>query len=223
MHSNGQANFNEINFNKIEQKKIREYIHLQEQKGYSLLEIRPSLYKESTIDGFRTETREYFLKGNLQDVWKHYTCTNPGKLWNGKKVTFGMLFSKKEKRIVYKNDYISSLDTGQVVYLNLKFMSGLANLAIVFEFITVDNEKRIIEFSYIDGHITEGKQQLQFIETPRGYTQIIHTSFYKSKSILRDHFLYPYFHTRVTNEFHRNMKKLYFINQELLASEKKHF
>lgn len=204
-----QINFSEINYSKIKQKKIQEYLHVQEKENLSLLDIQPSLQKNSDIKGFRKQTNEYFVKGSLKEVWKHYLATSPSDSWNSKKVTFGMLFSKKEKKVLYKDDYVSKINTGQVVYLNLKLFSGLANIAAAFEFISIDVKRKIFEFSYIKGNKTEGKQQIQFIETEKGDTKIIHSSFYKSSSYLRDRLLYPYFHTRLVNEFHRNMKRLF--------------
>lgn len=212
--STAQINFSEINYTKIKQQKIQEYLHIQEKENHSLLDIKPSLQKNSDIKGFRKQIKEYFVKGSLKEVWEHYLVTSPSDSWNSKKVSFGMLFSKNEKKVSYKNDHVSKIDTGQVVYLNLKLFSGLANVASVFEFIRIDVKRKILEFSYIEGNITKGKQQLQFIETQNGNTQIIHSSFYKSNSYLRDRLIYPYFHTRLINEFHRNMKRLFRTNEK---------
>lgn len=209
-----QVTISDVNFNKVPQKKVREYLVGQQNMHIvNLADIEPSIKPNSKIEGFRTLVKEYFLKDSLNKVWRHYLDTNPGDSWNGRKVTFGMLFSKKDERIVYCDESISHIDTGQVIYLNLKLFQGLANLATVFEFITIDKEKRMLEFSYIEGNITEGKQRLQFIKAPKGYTRIIHTSFYKSSSAFRDRFLYPFFHEKMSDEFHRNMKKIYFKNQ----------
>lgn len=214
--SAGQVYFSEINYSKIKQKKIQKFLSNQEHEHKTLLEIEPSLKKDSDIEGYRIEIGEYFVKGSLEKVWQHYLNTNPSDSWNCKKVTFGMLFSKKDKKLIYNNESVSKLDTGQVIFLNLKLMSGLTNIAAVFEFISIDVKRKILEFSYIKGNTTEGKQQLEFVETRKGDTQIIHTSYYKSSSILRDRLLYPYFHTRITNEFHRNMKKRYRNNEKLV-------
>ena len=208
---NSQMTFNDINLNKVPQKKVQEFLIEQQNNHIHLLkEILPSIKPNSELKGYRNHVKEYFLKDSLIKVWQHYIVTNPGDSWNGKKVSFGMLFSKKDEQIVYRNEYVSHIDTGQVVFLNLKLLKGIANLAAVFEFITIDKNEWIIEFSYCNGNITEGKQRLQFIETNKGYTRILHTSFYKSNSSLRDRFLYPFFHDKISNEFHRNMKRLYY-------------
>ncbi len=204
-----QVNFNEINHTKVYQKKILEYLQTQEKEKQTLLEIQPSVRHNSDIEGFHTLAQEFFVKGDIDNVWQHYLATNPSDSWSSKKVTFAMLFSKKEKRMIYQNEYVPQLDTGQIVFLNLKIANGLANLASIFEFITIDKDRKIIEFSYAEGTITKGKQQIQFFETDHGETQIIHSSFYKSESLLRDVILYPYFHRHLTSQFHRKMKKLF--------------
>ncbi len=206
-----QMTISEINFDKVTQKKVRNFLMEEENNGIELLtDIEPTMQANSNTEGYRIHSKEYFLKDSLNKIWQLYVNTNPGDSWDGKKVSFGLMYSNKDNKVVYRDEHISQLDTGLVVFLNLKLMKGILNLPAVFEFITIDKVKRIIEFSYVDGNITRGKQRLQFTETAKGYTRILHTSFYKSGSSIRDRILYPYFHEKVSNEFHRNMKRLYF-------------
>ncbi|MCK5731257.1 MAG: hypothetical protein KAH68_09300, partial [Draconibacterium sp.] len=203
-YCNSQVAIKETDFNKIPQKKVREFLINEQNNDINLYaDIRPTLQSNSNTEGFKTHTKEYFLKDSLIKIWEHYLGTNPGDSWDGKKVSFGLLFSKKHNKIVYNDDYVSRLDTGQIIFLNLKLMMGVANLAAVFQFITIDQINSIIEFSYVDDNITKGKQRLKFIQTNKGYTKILHTSFYKSNSSIRDRILYPFFHEKISNEFHR--------------------
>jgi len=211
LQSTGQLQISEINVNKIPQQKVRDYLQSQKANQINtILDIKPSLQPNSDNSGFRVDERIYLVKGSLDKVWQHYVVTNPGDSWNGKKVSFGLLLSKKDKKVVYEGESVARIDTGQVLYLNLKLLNGLANLATVFEFTSVDENNKTLEFSYINGNITEGKQNLRFTETAKGYTEIIHTTHYKSSSVLRDR-VYPFFHARMINDFHRNMKELYLV------------
>jgi len=203
-----QLCINDVEPDRISQIKIREYMAWQQKHGiHSFYDIKPSLQTNSDINGYYVRENVYQVKKDIEEVWRFYLNTNPGKTWNGKKVSFGFLFSKKDDRIVYCNENIPKIDSEMVVYLNLRLMNGLKNLATAFEFINIDKENKIIEFSYLSGNLSEGKQRIQFTQTPKGYTQILHTSFYRSNSVLKNYLLYPYFHTRTTNEFHRNLKK----------------
>ena len=209
--SNGQDSFDEIDMDKIPQKKIREYIVQQEKNNIvSFSEIEPSMITDTKTDNYKVHTKEYFVNDSLSKVWHHYIYTNPADAWNGKKVTVGLVYSNIDKQVVYPDEEVACLDTGQVVYLNLKLFKGMLNLATVIKFITIDPKNHIVEYSYIKGNKTEGKQRMEFFEDKKGHTCIVHSSYYKSDSALRDRFFYPFFHDKVSNEFHRNMRKLYF-------------
>ncbi len=204
----GQLCLNDIELDRISQNKIQEYIHTQQESGIeTFTDIKPSVYANDDIKGYFIRENEYQINKNIEDVWNLYIKTDATKLWNGKKISFGVLYSKKEDKLVYRDDSISKIDTGMIVYLNLRLMSGLKNLATAFEFINIDHKNKIIEFSYLTGNLSEGKQRIQFLSTSKGNTRILHTSYYKSNNIFRNYILYPYFHTRTTNEFHRNLKK----------------
>lgn len=204
-----QICLNDVELDRISQLKVREYLKTEQEQGVQTFEeIKPSLQTSSDIKGYRVRENIYQVKKGIDEVWSNYINRSPNKSWSGKKVALGFLFSKKEDRIVYSNENLHKIETGMVVYLNLRLVSGLVNVATAFEIINIDIENKIIEFSYLSGNDSEGKQRLQFYQTRKGYTQILHTSFYKSNTVLKNYLFYPYFHTRVTNEFHRNFKKL---------------
>lgn len=204
----GQFTLNQVDMDKIEQKKIREYIESQKEANIiEVSDIKPSVTPESNVDDLRSRDNEYLVKDSIDKVWDCYTKLNPAKTWNGKKATFGLLFSQKEKRIVYGNDTINGANIGQIIYLNLKLLMGIKNLATAFELINIDKKNRIIEFSYVKGNSSVGKQRIQFFETSKGNTFIIHTSYYKCHNLFKNYILYSFFHTRLINEYHRNMRK----------------
>ncbi len=204
-----QVCLSDIQLARIEHDKVLEYINFQKEIGFETLdEIEPSVDNVSDTKKYFIRENVYGVKKGLEEVWKKYLQLNPKKSWNGKKVSLGFLFSKKEKRIIYRDENMPKIDTGMVVYLNLRLMKGLVNMATAFEIVRIDKENKVIEFSYLTGNISSGLQRLQFVETSKGRTEIIHTSFYKSNNFAKNYFFYPYFHTRLTNEFHRNIKRM---------------
>ncbi len=217
--SYGQDSFEEIELNKIPQKKVREYIIQQEENNISSFsKIEPSVKHGMDMKGYKVYAKEYFVNDSIQKVWHHYIYTNPADAWNGKKVSVGLVYSKKDNQLVYANGSVSRLDTGQIVYLNLKLFKGLFNLATAIEFITIDPVNYVVEYSYIKGNKTEGKQRMEFFEDEKGHTCIIHSSFFKSDSKLRDRVFYPFFHDKFSNEFHRNMRRLYYKEQTSVSN-----
>jgi hypothetical protein len=204
-----QICLNDVELDRISQVKVKEYLKSEQKQGVNTFEeIKPSMRSNSDVKGYLVRENVYQVKKGIDAVWSNYVNRSPNKSWNGKKVSFGFLFSKKEDRIVYSDENLQKIDTGMVVYLNLRLVSGLVNVATAFEIINIDYKNKIIEFSYLSGNESEGKQRLQFTQTKKGYTQILHTSFYRSDTVLRNYLFYPFFHTRITHEFHRNIKKL---------------
>nr|WP_321357844.1 hypothetical protein [uncultured Draconibacterium sp.] len=204
----GQMYLADVEFDKVGCEQVEHYVQGQIKNNTETFEdVKPSLEPTASTAGFRLHEREYFIKDSLPKVWSFYVHTNPSIAWNASRFSFAMLFSKTNNELVYPNGYVDGIDPGQIIYLNLNVLK-IKKLATAFEITTIDNQKKVIEFSYVEDNITHGKQQLTFTQTRKGYTKITHRTYFRSESILRDHFLYPYFHTRLANTYHRNMKHL---------------
>lgn len=204
----GQMYLADIEFDKVGCEQVEYYVQSQiKNNTEKFSDVKPSLEPTASTEGFRYHEREYVVKDSLLEVWSHYVHTNPSIAWNASRFTFGMLFSKNNNQLVYPNGQVDGIDPGQIIYLNLNVLK-IKKLATAFEITTVDDKQNVIEFSYVEDNVTHGKQQLTFSQTRKGYTKITHRTYFKSESALRDHFLYPYFHTRLTNTYHRNMKHL---------------
>jgi hypothetical protein len=209
-HGNAQNSLNEIELYRIPQKKIRLFIVNQINNNITFFsDLHPSLLKDQDVSNLHVHQKEYLLDKGVDVVWKAYIETNPAKAWDGKKVSFGVLLSKKSDEILYPNDNrFDKIETGQVFYLNIGILRGIENLAVALEIINVDPLNKVIEFSYIKGGKAIGKQRIKFIPAENNITRIIHSSYFKSHSRFRDNFLYPYFHERMINEFHGNMENI---------------
>jgi hypothetical protein len=170
--------------------------------------MHASWRKEKGLTGYRKSEKAYYLKGKLQDIWRGYVSTNPSKSWEGGRVSFGLLLQKTPNHIYYRHDAIKGADTGQVYFLNLKLMMGLVKVPVAFEIITIDEKEKVIEFSYMDDNKSKGVQRIKYTDDANGKIKILHTSYFKSNSRFRDKFMYPFFHKRIINSFHRNMKRL---------------
>ena len=200
----------DIQFNRINENKVEEYLNRQiENDVQTFSDVKPTLKPSNSTEGFSFHECEYVVRDSLSKVWKHYVNTDPSKAWDTRKMNFGMLFCRSKNNIFYPNEVVSKIEKGQVIYLNLNLLKGIKKLCTAFEIMDVNSENAIVEFSYVEDNLTHGKQQMHFFETAKGHTKIVHRSFFRSKSKLRDHFLYPYFHTRLTNNYHRNMKRMY--------------
>jgi hypothetical protein len=214
-----QASLDLIDLQKIPQKKIRTYIDLQKSHNVHFFkDVKPTFTKGQDKSPYREVEKKYLIKERINKVWDIYCSTSPALSWNGKIISFGVLFSKGADNVMYRNESYAGADTGQVVYVNLKLLGGLYNLAVAFEIVDIDNVNKEIVFSYIEGGKSSGEQLIQFVDTKEGYTEIIHTTFFKSNSKFRDKFLYPPFHFKAIDEFHKNMLNVIFNDKAKLVS-----
>lgn len=197
-----------IDLLEVSQKRVRKYIiagAFDKMHDFSL--IRPSWKKDIIESDFRTIEKTFRLKYGHAIVWNSYRHANSVDMWNGRKVRFGLLISKRSNTVTYRNNDCSpEIDTGQVYFLGLKLMKGLMNLPVAFEIININHEQQMIEFSYLESNKSQGKQTIRFIDGGDGSTSIIHKTYFKSGSGFRDD-LYPFFHKRFIREFHKNMNR----------------
>jgi hypothetical protein len=199
-----------INLEAIPQKKIRKYIisrSIDKMLDFSL--IHASCKKDVVDSKFKMIEKTFYLNYSLSNVWDLYRHSNAVSIWNRRSVRLGLVISKYSNSVIYRNNtYFPEIDTGQVYFLNLRLIKGLINIPVAFEIINIDPLKQIVEFSYIDNNKSLGKQTLQFFDNGVGGTKIVHRSYFKSKSLIRDDLFYPIFHRKFVTEFHRNMKRL---------------
>ena len=197
-----------IDLKEIPQKKVRKFIKsgaFDKMHDFSL--IHSSWKKDAIESDFRIIEKTFNLKVGHAIVWNTYRHANSMEMWNSRSVKLGLLISKRTNTVTYNNnDFSPEIDTGQVYFLRLRLLKGLLNLPVAFEIIKINHEEEIIEFSYLEKNKSKGKQTIHFIDVGNGVTNIVHKTYFKSGSMLRDD-LYPFFHKRFIKEFHRNMNR----------------
>lgn len=195
-----------IDLEEVPQRRVRKFIiagAFDKMRDFSL--IRPSWKNDVNESDFRIIEKTFRLKADNSNVWDKYRKSNAVEMWNGRSVKFGLLISKRSNTVTYRsNKSYPEIDTGQVYFLDLKLLKGLFNLPVAFELISINQEKQIIEFSYLENNKSKGKQTIQIIDGGNGGTSIVHITYFRSGSAFRDD-LYPFFHGRFIREFHRNM------------------
>ena len=197
-----------INLDEIPQRRVRQYIvsrsidHMQDFSS-----IHASCKVDINESDYNINEKIFYLKYDFSKVWKTYSLGSPLKMWNGPSIRLGLMISKYSKSVKYARNFsFPEIDTGQVYFLNLRLMKGLFNIPVAFEIINIDRIRHILEISYLDNNKSRGKQTIQFFDNGDGRTRIVHRSYFKSGSWLRDDILYPCFHKKFIKEYHRNMK-----------------
>jgi hypothetical protein len=139
-------------------------------------------------------------------VWNAYKTVNPQETRNGGMVSFGLMYSRSRNEIMYPGDAYSGIEEGQIIFLNLNLFANVVNLAVGHEITGVNDNEKTIKICYLQNGASTGTQLIQLKELNSGQTEVVHETWYRSGSILRDKVLYPGFHTKGITEFHDNVK-----------------
>jgi hypothetical protein len=212
-----QYRMQDIDMNQIPQRKIRTLISELKRESSDMMDIPAPTYRlgQDIHEYWQLESK-YRIREKPINVWETYLHANPAVSWNGRMVSFGLLVSEYGKILMYRRDRnFARIDTGQILYINLRLLRGIYNLAVGLEIVNIDSVRKSITYSYLKGGKSRGQQTISFNTTKEGYTQIIHHTAYKGDSYLRDRLLYPYFHRIAINEFHRNMKRAIIKNETI--------
>lgn len=204
-----QDNFESVDLSQIKQHKIKKLIRQLQTSDYQgFSELETSVNSRTSMDEYMHYTKEYQVKQDLEEVWYNYTFSNQTEVWDISKISFGMIYCRSSKSIIYADQMLNGLEEGRIYYLNLKILGGIYNLPVAFEITDIDPDKKTVEFTYLKGGKASGKQWIRLEESAEGYTKIIHQTLVKSDSNFRDKYLYPFFHNKLINEFHQNMKRI---------------
>lgn len=208
---------NPVQFDRIHQPSIQKYLLDKDLRVESDFDsLTTTRYRPSEKDSYLVHTKDFMVEADIDTVWSTYLSIPPKETWKSKMVSFGCMYSKKNKDLSYIEDKYDGLVEGQILFLNIRLFWGLVNIAVAHQIIRIDTQKKTIEFSYIKGGKTEGSQILFFKSLSSSATQITHQTTYRgiTNSPFREKVLYPFLHGRVISAFHRNVKQKILLNYE---------
>ncbi len=196
-----------VDYKRIEHKKVRQLILKQKHFGIcNFNEMHPVCYSSPDSSHFRTFIKSQLIKQNINIVWGNLTQLSPKEEFDGRIVKFGLLYSKRYNNILYRNEAKPGLEEGQILFFNLRVLSGIKNLAVALEVTHLDNDHKTVEYCYVDHGNTKGTQQIFLTTTPEGYTEITQLTRYKCNSRFRNNRIYDFFHERIVNELFNNIQ-----------------
>ena len=175
---------------KVEKQKMRKF--------------KKSLEDEFDSKGFSFHQKTYVVNGSIDSVWNTYMSVRPNTAWNGELNQFEVAYSKNSDSLYLSTDTtLPPIELGMVYRLNLRIMK-IMDVKVCFQISEIDQGAHIIEFTYGKDNKSHGKQRI--IMTKDGdQTIVIHYTYFKSSSKIRDKYFYPMFHEDCIDEFHQNL------------------
>jgi len=197
-----------VDLERIPQKKVRKYFEGLSDKGVqSLSTLTPQCFIPNDSSQYSYHEKIYLVEAPIEKVWPVYKNTHPAQAWNGKMVSFGLLYDKTKDQISYADDPYPSIIPQQLLFVHLKIMGGLYKLALALEINRIEDDAKLLEFCYVEYGKSQGTQRIT-LSPQDGKTQIIHSTYFKSDSKFRDKRLYPKLHTKAIDEYHKSIKQL---------------
>lgn len=170
--------------------------------------IKTTCVDTSRLENYIPHQLEYIFNYPLAEIWSTYLTAHPGEVWKGKMVSFGIMYSPKNNIAIYKDDDFSRMEEGQIYFLNLKFFGGIYNLPVGQYVKNINSDKKEITLCYLKGGKSIGGQKISLESINQHKTKVTHLTHYKSDSAFRDKYLYPFFHTKVVDEYHYNIQRI---------------
>ena len=211
--SKAQMPISETDAKKLIYKKVEKYLKKKEVRDnfHYFSEIKPSINDTNDLSGYCFHCGTYTVNAPIEQVWNTCMNTSPEKLWNGKMLRLSCIYSNHSDKIYYSgNQQFEALELDQIYFINLRMMR-LFNIAAALITTKIDDDEKCMEFTYIEGNKSTGKQTVRLIETDDGETKIVHETFYKSGSKLRDKRFYPRIHQIAITDLH---EKIYVYSTE---------
>lgn len=172
---------------------------------FDIERLQPTCVAEAEVDQYQYHIKTYFIDASVDKVWEAYKTIDPQDAWRGSIGSYAFMYSREDGLIRYVSDNYPGIEEGQIIFLNLRFLHGLFNIAVGQEVTEIDDENQEMKFCYLDNNVSAGSQSFRLKSTADGRTMVVHQTNYRSDSKFRDERLYPLIHSLIIKEYHRSV------------------
>lgn len=154
---------------------------------------------------FHQLTRYYLVSEPADKVWNCYRNNDLSAGWRGPIGRFGALYDPYSG-VLYTpgKGPIPRIRTDQIVFLDL-LIEAFMHITAVFQISDIDDDLKLIEFTYLEQNITHGRQEIRIFPVQsdgKSMSLVRHRTWYRSQSKIRDRFFYAPYHTQTIDEYH---------------------
>ncbi len=207
--SQAQTRLRDTDTSRIKQKSIRNFLKSQMDSGVVNFEdFKPSVDAQADTSKFDSNIHHFQLQQTPAAVWNAYLTAHPARVWQGKIVSCGLIYSPVSKLVIFPDDKYPGLETGQILFIEMRVLCGLVKFPVCFRITQIDENHHAITFSYVSSGSSKGAQTIRLTNDGKGGTKIIHSSIHQTENILRDKTLYPLYHRKAIKEVHSNINNI---------------
>lgn len=205
-NTRAQTRLSDIDTSRIKQKSICNFLKSKMDSGVVNFEdFKPSVDAQTDTSQFDSNIHFFQLQQTQAAAWNAYLTSHPAKVWQGKIVSCGLIYSPNSKRIIFPDDKYPGLETGQIFFIEMRVLCGLVKFPVCFMVTQIDEKYHGITFSYVSSGSSKGAQTIRLTDDGKDGTKIIHSSIHQTENILRDKTLYPIYHRQALKEVHKNI------------------
>ncbi len=207
LQMSGQISLSNIDGENLCSRKIRKYVEgFRKHNFLTFSDLEASIGSEFLKENFSVHNGGFTVDAPLKKVWETSISANPSELRRGSILSLAFIYNKADEKLLFLPDLKNyNLVVEQIYFINLRLMKGFFNLPTALKVTKIDASQNIIEFTYLRGGKSEGRQILHFIAETETRTRVDHITYYRSHSKFRDKRLYPHFHQLAISELHKNM------------------
>ena len=166
-------------------------------------EFETSITGDLNPDLFHFNHMAFEIDRDLASIWNAYLSSNPKSSWSGKGLLFDMAYSKRDQKIYYRDGDVPHMHEGMGVFIVLDIFH-LLKITAAMEITKVDEATHTIEYTYLKKNTSNGRQIMKLTDLGNGKTRLVHDTYFKSSSRLRDR-IYPKPHEDLVSQLHTNV------------------
>jgi hypothetical protein len=151
-----------IDFRRIRQEKVRKLLVDNNLKSLSdLSKLKSLCYDPSDGKRYYKHIKSFLIQADLDTVWQTYKTVNPQETRSGSMVSFGLMYSRGRREIMYPGDPYHGIEAGQILFLNLNLFANKVHLAVGHEITGVNDADKTIKICYLQNGASTGTQLIQ--------------------------------------------------------------
>lgn len=187
------------------------FLSLKDPAEFSV--ARPEAFADPSQ--FRRMDMRFCVRARVAAVWDGYRTVNPLAVWSSARSWLVAVYAPRWKRTLYREDLARrwpGFERGMKVFLDMASLPVAIThrpaMMVALEITRLDARRRVIEYRYLEGSPSYGRQVLTFRKASNAphLTEIVHETWYRSYGSLVEA-VYPLYHRQMLDAMHGRFRE----------------